>query len=67
MRRRAIWHWVTPGSLLATVLWLAASALFSMYVGRIASYDVTYGPLGAVAGMMMWFYVTAYVVVLGPS
>jgi membrane protein len=48
MRRRAIWHWVTPGSLLATVLWLAASALFSMYVGRVASYEVTYGPLGAV-------------------
>jgi membrane protein len=64
-RRAAKWHWVTPGSLLATLLWLAASALFSMYVGRVASYDVTYGPLGAVAGMMMWFYVTAYVVVLG--
>ncbi len=64
-RRMAKWHWVTPGSLLATVLWLIASVLFSLYVGRIASYDVTYGPLGAVVGVMMWFYVTAYVVLLG--
>jgi membrane protein len=64
-RRMARWHWVTPGSLLATVLWLIASVLFSLYVGRVASYDVTYGPLGAVVGVMMWFYVTAYVVLLG--
>ena len=59
------WRWVTPGSLLATVLWVIASALFSFYVTRIASYDLTYGPLGAVAGVMMWFYVTVYVVLLG--
>jgi membrane protein len=61
----ARWHWVTPGSLLATLLWLAASALFSAYVGHLASYDATYGPLGAVAGVMMWFWVSAYVVLAG--
>ncbi len=64
-RQQPRWRWVTPGSVLATVLWLAASALFSLYVGHVASYDATYGPLGAVAGMMMWFYVTVYVVLLG--
>jgi len=64
-RRAARWHWVTPGSLLATVLWVIASLLFSFYVGHLASYDVTYGPLGTVIGVMMWFYVTAYVVLLG--
>jgi membrane protein len=64
-RRVAGWHWVTPGSALATVLWLAASALFSYYVGHLASYDATYGPLGAVVGVMMWFYVTAFVVLVG--
>lgn len=64
-RRVARWHWITPGSLVATVLWLAASALFSSYVQHVASYDATYGPLGAVAGIMMWFWVTAYVVLLG--
>jgi membrane protein len=64
-RRAARWHWVTPGSLLATALWLVVSVLFSYYVGHIASYDSTYGPLGAVVGVMMWFWVTAYVVLLG--
>jgi membrane protein len=64
-RKSPSWHWVTPGALLATVLWLAASALFSYYVGHLASYDATYGPLGAVVGVMMWFYVTAFVVLVG--
>ncbi len=64
-RERPRWRWVTPGSLVATVLWVAASALFSFYVGHLASYDATYGPLGTVAGIMMWFYVTAFAVLLG--
>jgi len=64
-RRPAKWHWVTPGSLAATLLWLAASALFSVYVGRFASYSATYGPLATVAGVMMWFWVSVYAVLLG--
>jgi membrane protein len=64
-RNTARWHWVTPGSLVATALWLIVSVLFSFYVGHVASYDATYGPLGAVVGVMMWFWVTAYVVLLG--
>ena len=64
-RQAARWVWITPGSVLATVLWLLASALFSFYVGHLATYDVTYGPLGAVVGVMMWFFVTVYVVLLG--
>ncbi len=64
-RHQAKWHWVTPGSALATVLWLIASAAFSFYVGHVASYDATYGPLGAVIGVMMWFWVSAYVVLAG--
>jgi membrane protein len=58
-------HVVFPGALTATVIWLAASTLFSAYVTRVAQYDVTYGPLAAVVGVMMWFYVSAYVVLLG--
>jgi membrane protein len=64
-REQPRWHWVTPGSVLATVLWVAVSALFSIYVGRFASYDAAYGPIAAVAGVMMWFFVTVYVVLLG--
>ena len=64
-REAAQWRWVTPGSLLATILWVLASVLFSYYVGHLATYDATYGPLGAVVGVMMWFFVTVYVVLLG--
>ena len=64
-RRRPKWHWVTPGSMAATALWVIASALFSYYVAAFATYDSTYGPLGTVVAVMMWFYVTVYAVLLG--
>ena len=64
-RPGARWRPLTPGSLLATVAWLAASVLFSAYVAHLAAYDATYGPLGTVAGVMIWFFVSAYVVLAG--
>jgi membrane protein len=64
-RRSARWHWITPGSSIATALWLCASVLFSLYVAHIASYNTSYGPIGAVVGVMMWFWVSAYAVLLG--
>jgi membrane protein len=64
-RRSASWLWITPGSAVATLLWLGVSALFSYYVQHLASYDATYGPLGAVVGVMMWFYVSAFAVLVG--
>jgi membrane protein len=63
--RRPAWRFVTPGVALATLLWLAASELYSWYVANLAEYDLTYGPLGAVVGLMMWFYVTAFAVLAG--
>ncbi|MGH7086056.1 MAG: YihY/virulence factor BrkB family protein, partial [Acetobacteraceae bacterium] len=54
-----------PGSITSTILWMAASLLFSIYVTRVASYNAMYGPLAAVIGVMMWFYVSAYVVLFG--
>ena len=59
------WHLAVPGAVLATLLWLAAAEMFSWYVRRVALYHATYGPLAAAAGVLMWFYVTAYVVLLG--
>ena len=59
------WHWVTPGSLVATFLWAVVSYGFSWYVANVATYDAMYGPLGAVVGTMMWFWVTIYAVLLG--
>jgi membrane protein len=64
-RQSAKWQWITPGSVTATVLWLVASGLLSLYVAHIASYDASYGPIGAVVGVMMWFWVSAYAVLLG--
>lgn len=54
-----------PGAAIATLLWLLASWGFSLYVGRFAAYSVTYGPLAAMIGLMMWFYLSAYVVLFG--
>lgn len=56
---------ILPGVSVATVLWLIACALLSLYVSRIGSFGATYGPLGAAIGIMLWFYVSAYAVLLG--
>jgi membrane protein len=64
-RRPHSWLAVIPGAVLATVLWMVASTLFSLYVGRLASYDRTYGPLAAAVAVMMWLWVSVYVILLG--
>ena len=64
-RDKAQWAWVTAGSLVAAVLWLVASLLFSWYVSSFGSYNETYGSLGAVIGFMTWIWISAIVVLLG--
>ncbi len=64
-RRRGEVRVIWPGTVLATGLWLAASAAFSVYAVRIVGLDATFGPLGAAAGLMLWVYVSAYVTLLG--
>jgi membrane protein len=59
------WRWVSWGAVLATVLWLVGSALFSWYVANFGSYNETYGSIGAVAVLMMWFWLSALFVLLG--
>ena len=54
-----------PGALLSTTLWLVASACLSFYVSHLSSFGATYGSLGAVVAIMLWFYITAYAVLLG--
>jgi membrane protein len=56
---------IFQGAFLATVLWLIASIALSYYISHIASFGITYGPLGAVVAIMLWFYVSAYAVLLG--
>ena len=59
------WRWVTPGSAVATVLWITASVAFSIYVSKFGNYDETYGSLGAVIILLFWFYITSYVILAG--
>jgi membrane protein len=59
------WKWVSWGAVVATVLWLVGSSLFSIYVSNFGSYDTTYGSLGVVVILMMWFFLSAYSILLG--
>jgi len=56
---------IKPGAALATVLWLIASELLSLYVSQLGTFGATYGSLGAAVGVMLWFYISAYAVLLG--
>ena len=57
--------WLTPGALLAVALWAIASIAFSIYLGNFGSYNRIYGSIGAVIALLMWFYISAYIVLLG--
>src|SRR3954468_18280292 len=57
--------WVTPGGLLAVVLWIIASALFAFYVGNFSSYNKTYGSLGGVIVFLTWLWITNIIILLG--
>ncbi|GGC87901.1 YihY/virulence factor BrkB family protein [Chelatococcus reniformis] len=59
------WRWVTAGSGVAAVIWLAASILFSWYASEFGSYNRTYGSLGAIIGFMVWIWISSIVVLLG--
>lgn len=59
------WHWFAPGTIAAALLWLLGSAGFSFYVARFGTYDKTYGTLGAAAVLLVWLYVSAYIVLAG--
>jgi membrane protein len=64
-RRAARWQWVSVGSVFAAVTWIGASYLFSWYLSSFANYNATYGSLGAVAGLMVWLWISTIVVLLG--
>ena len=64
-REEAKLRWVSWGSVAAALLWLLASALFSLYVSYFGNYNATYGSLGAAIILLLWFYWSAYAVLLG--
>jgi membrane protein len=57
--------WVTPGAVLAIVVWIVASALFAFYVANFGSYDKTYGTLGGLVVLLMWLWITNCALLLG--
>jgi hypothetical protein len=64
-RSKAKWAWLTPGSLAATLIWLAATIGFGIYVSRFGNYGATYGSLSAVIVLLTWLWLSAYVFLLG--
>ena len=59
------WEFLTPGSLLAALLWIAASGLFAVYTATFASYNKTWGSLSAVIVMLTWLWLTGMALLLG--
>ena len=59
------WQLVSWGAVAATALWLFGSLAFTLFVAEAGSYDKTYGSLGAVIILLLWFYLSAYVTLVG--
>jgi membrane protein len=59
------WKWVTPGAIIGVALWLLVSFAFRLYLNYFDSYSATYGSLGALIIMMLWFYLTGLAILIG--
>ena len=64
-RPHAKWVWLSPGALIATVVWLAATAGFGFYASRFGDYNATYGSLSAVVVLLTWLWLSSYVFLIG--
>ncbi len=64
-RTKARWRWIVPGAIAAGLVWLLASIAFSTYLENFNAYNATFGSLGAVAALLMWFWISAYAICLG--
>jgi membrane protein len=59
------WRWVTPGSVLALAVWIAASLALTLYVATFSTYSETYGSIGAVLVFLLWLWLTNIAILLG--
>ena len=64
-RRQAKWVWLTPGSVLAAVLWLLLTIGFGVYVANFGDYGATYGALSSVVVLLTWLYLSSYILLFG--
>lgn len=63
--KRPEWYWISPGAVVGVALWLAVSFAFRLYLQFFNNYSATYGSLGAVIILMLWFYLTGLAVLIG--
>ncbi|MFA5592537.1 MAG: YihY/virulence factor BrkB family protein [Micavibrio sp.] len=59
------WRWMSWGAVIATLFWLGGSSLFSLFVSNFGRYNETYGSLGAVAVLLLWFWLNALTILFG--
>jgi len=59
------WRCFTPGTLFVVVAWTPATLAFNLYIRHLASYNATYGALGAFVILMLWLYITSFIVLVG--
>ena len=59
------WAWITPGAIAATVLWLVVSLAFKVYVANFTDYNASYGAIGGVILLMLWFYLSSLAILAG--
>ncbi len=64
-RTLAKWRWISWGAALATLLWIIGSLGFSFFVSNFGSYNETYGSIGAIMVLLLWFFLSAYAVLIG--
>ncbi len=63
--RERHWHWITPGAIVGVILWLIVSFALRVYLHFFNSYSATYGAMGAVIILLLWFYVTGLAILIG--
>ena len=66
-RRGQRMAWLTPGAFVTVAAWAAASAAFNLYLSNFGRYNEIYGSIGAVIALLMWLYISAYLVLLGAA
>jgi membrane protein len=64
-RRAPRWEWLSVGTLVVGLLWIAGSSALSWYLQNVGNYNATYGSLGAAIGLMMWMWMSAIIVLCG--
>ena len=59
------WSWITPGAVVGTLLWVVVSLLFKVYIANFTDYNATYGAVGGVIVLLLWFYVSSLAILVG--